>query len=334
MRFSLPGPRKLLLGLKILFGALLLFLLARMVDWREFWFSLKEVSLAIFVLVICLNLVSVVVMSFRWRGLILAAGHQVALGPVFLYNMLGLFFSQILPGSISGDAVRIWWLGNRHAGWKKSAGIVFWDRILGLAALVLIALIFLPVYYRQVMGSGAALLSWTLLLSVWLLFLAAQSRRLLALMERLVAKAAGLWPVGIPSENVENFFSGLGTFMTQRRAMVVAFFWSVVLRGLLILGVWILSDSMGLGVPLTYFLFCVPLIELIRSIPVSIQGLGVRELAFVFFLAPLGVSAANATLLSMLFYTSIALCGLMGGLIYLGRNLMGISYPGEVEDVP
>jgi uncharacterized protein (TIRG00374 family) len=331
--FALPRRKAILLALKASVMALLLVWLVRMVDWGEFWVSLKDVSPWAFLLVIILNLLAFMVMSLRWMMLIRAAGYSPSYKAVFLYNMLGLFFNQVLPGSISGDAARVWWLANNYTGWKKSVGIVSWGRILGMMALVLIALVFMPFYHEPALSGRGAALVWASLFLVLALFLAARTARGLAIIERLARKLIFRREGSRGRESADWFFSSLSAYLSHRVVVWEAFGLSLLLRGLWISGAAVLSVSMGLPVPPMYYFFCVPLIELIRTVPISIQGLGVRELAFVFFLAPLGVSAANAALLSMLFYTALTVCGLFGGILYLGRGFFGISYQGRIKDV-
>lgn len=294
--------------------------LMKMIDWGEFWLSLKKTSPLIFTLVVCLNLLAALVMALRWHSLILAAGFRITRRVAASYTLLGLFFNQIMPGSISGDAARIWCLGNRGNSLKKSAGTVLWDRVLGLSALIFLTLSFMPFYYDRVMGPGYALISWTALLLAMLFFLSLQSARLLGIIEKLAGRIWRRFAGGAYEEKAKRLFEGLRGFLTNRMLMGKAFFLSIVIRSLWLIGAWFISNSMGYDISLAYFFFFIPIIELIRMVPVSIQGLGVRELAFVFFLKPMGVDATHAALLSMLFFTALTISGVAAGLIYMGRK--------------
>ncbi len=313
-----------LAAVKVAVLALSAWFLGRIVNWTDFWRALREVSPWAMAAAVILNLLSALLMAGRWHLLILGAGHRLPFGIVAAYNFLGMFFNQILPGSVSGDVARMWCLGGKHTSWKESAGIILWDRILGLAALILTALVFLPLHYGRAMGGGTAAAVWGWLLLAFVFFLSLQHRGLLGLVER-----AGLlaWRKLRPGREsaAAGLFLGLRKFLTDRPLMLKSILISLVVRVMWLLGAWILSLSMGLAVPLSYFFFFIPLIELVRMIPVSIQGLGIRELAFVFFLRPLGVSAAEATVLSLLFFTALTLAGLIGGLLYAGRRFWGVT---------
>ncbi len=325
MKVTSAGFKTLAATLK---GAVFLgsgYLLVRMIDWGEFWTSLTETSPWVFSLVVLLNLAAAVVMALRWHLLIRAIGRRIGFRVVTSYTMLGMFYNQILPGSVSGDAARIWCLGGKHTSWKESAGTVIWDRVLGLAALIFMTLFTVPWYYRVVMDGSAAVVLWGGLFAAFTAFAALQNTRLLGWVE---AAARGVWrrlrkeSGGVP---LEGFFAGLRVFLTDRLLMSRTFFISLVIRVIWLLGACAISYSMRLPVPWSYYFFAIPLVELIRMVPVSIQGLGVRELAFVYFLKPYGVTPAQAALLSMLFFTALTVAGLLGGIVYLSRNWWGGS---------
>lgn len=310
------------LAVKLGFLALTGFLLVRMVDWREFWGGLRLFSPWLFGVVVLINLVSALIMARRWDLLIRAAGLRVPFGTVAAYTFLGMFFNQILPGSVSGDAARIWCLGGRHTTWKKSAGIILWDRVLGLVALIAITLVIMPRYWRVALDGRAAIMLWLLFLAGFAVFLSLQSGAVIGGLEALVRRLRRS-PPDEEHDWAAALFSGIRSFLTDRAAMAWAFLLSLVIRAFWIAGAWIISEALGLPVPWGYYLFAISLVELLRSVPVSVQGLGVRELALVYFLAPYGVTAAQATLLSLLFYTALTAAGLAAGLVYLVQKLAG-----------
>ena len=63
---------------------------------------------------------------------------------------------------------------------------------------------------------------------------------------------------------------------------------------------------------LTALLAFFPAVAIAQVLPIGISGLGVREAAFVLFLAPLGVAAQDAVALGLLLY-----------LLNLGVSLLG-----------
>jgi hypothetical protein len=60
----------------------------------------------------------------------------------------------------------------------------------------------------------------------------------------------------------------------------------------------------------------VPLVTLLTLLPVSINGVGLRESAFPLLLAPVGVAAADAVALSLLSFAVVSIASLAGAVVF------------------
>ena len=74
---------------------------------------------------------------------------------------------------------------------------------------------------------------------------------------------------------------------------------------------------LGLDLDLALIAVVVPLVLIATALPISIGGFGVREGSYVALLADVGVSAGDATLLSLLSAAAMAIASLPGGLVLL-----------------
>jgi len=70
-------------------------------------------------------------------------------------------------------------------------------------------------------------------------------------------------------------------------------------------------------IPGTFFLIFAPLTNLASALPVSWNGLGVRESAYVFFLARVGVASEAAVALALLWLGVVLVGGAIGGIVYV-----------------
>src|SRR5690348_10696038 len=67
---------------------------------------------------IALYLLAQVASSYRWQFLSAPLGFKLSLREFYDYYLIGMFFSLFLPGSIGGDAVRMFYLA-KSANRKK-----------------------------------------------------------------------------------------------------------------------------------------------------------------------------------------------------------------------
>lgn len=86
----------------------------------------------------------------------------------------------------------------------------------------------------------------------------------------------------------------------QKRSAFVIFVLSVISWLCLFLRNYLYALSLGMDVSFIYFPFIWPVIFLITLLPISIIGIGVRDVALIFFFSFLGIDKEHAVSLSML----------------------------------
>jgi hypothetical protein len=109
----------------------------------------------------------------------------------------------------------------------------------------------------------------------------------------------------------------LRAYLADRRLLVAVVVLGFVFQALTLLATWAVSETLGLGLGLPLLAVVNPLVLIATALPISIGGFGVREGSYVALLAGAGVSTADATLLSLLSATALALASLPGGLVVL-----------------
>ncbi len=101
------------------------------------------------------------------------------------------------------------------------------------------------------------------------------------------------------------------------RSLVLATLLSVFVQLANVVAVWLLGVALNLPVPASYYGVVVPMVSLLTLLPVSLNGMGVREGGVIVFLAPLGVDQATALTLSFLWFAVNSAVSLLGGVVYL-----------------
>jgi uncharacterized membrane protein YbhN (UPF0104 family) len=100
------------------------------------------------------------------------------------------------------------------------------------------------------------------------------------------------------------------------------------------LAVAFMARSLGVTLPLLTWFTVVPLVTLSMTIPVTINGVGIREGGLAMLLKPAGVSADAAIAIGLLWFISTNLGGLIGGVLFmLDRTAAGRTpHPAEPGD--
>jgi glycosyltransferase 2 family protein len=245
--------------------------------------------------------------ALRWH--IVLAADTTSPGPWILLKivLVGLFFNQVLPSGVGGDAVRAWRCHRLGIGVAAAIRSLILDRVTGYFVVVVLFAAGLPVLLHILPDPrqryGIVLLLGAALCGLFALFLLDYlPRRLLHF--RLIAEFAAL--------------SRQGRRLLARPARSGAVLsLGVATVGLTILAFMLVASSLGVDLPFGSWVVIVPPVTLIQLVPVSLAGWGVRELGFVVVLAGFGIPAEAALAASLLVGLCTLAVGLPGGLLWL-----------------
>jgi uncharacterized membrane protein YbhN (UPF0104 family) len=257
----------------------------------------------------------------RWQLLIRSQGGDASFGFLVRSFLVGVFFNNLLPSTIGGDAVRAFDTARSGVGRAAAVTIVVVDRFIGLLALMLFAGVGL-LFSGHLTDRVPALYGWVAGGAVVLGIIAA----VLFLPSRLGRKLPGKW---------KKLADAVFVFQGKGLVLAKAFAYSLALQTLVVLNGWLLAKALHVPIPLPYFFLIVPLAVFIMMVPVSINAIGVRENVWAFFFAAFGVAASKAVAVAWLDYGLVLLQAITGGIVYLSRAKVSPS-PGEgvLEVVP
>jgi uncharacterized membrane protein YbhN (UPF0104 family) len=80
---------------------------------------------------------------------------------------------------------------------------------------------------------------------------------------------------------------------------------------------WIIGLSLGLNLDLIILLSTIPFVNILSSLPISWNGLGVREAGYIFFLSPVYISESQALAMGTLWIVATTFASIVGGIISL-----------------
>ena len=130
--------------------------------------------------------------------------------------------------------------------------------------------------------------------------------------QRLAARV----PIAIVQRTGRATIDAIQRYARAHRELLNVLAGSVSVQILRVVQAYCLGMALGIPVPLrTYFAF-IPLILLVMLLPVTINGLGTSQAAFLWFFARASVPAADAFALSVLFVGLGVVGNLPGGLLY------------------
>lgn len=288
---------RLAFALRIGLGLGLLSILLYLYGLHRIATILRREQLTYFGAALALYIAGQVMSAYRWRLLARLNGLGGRWREYLAYYFVGMFTNLFIPGLVGGDAARSAYLGLRENRLAAAVASVIADRGIGLVALFWFASIVILLDGHTPLPP--ALIRITLVIGLCCLVGYLLSPWLAAPLERLRGRLG-------------NFAEPVIPYLRRPIAIVPAIVLSLLLQASLAICQYLLAIGMGAQVSLSAVLLIVPLANVVTSLPITLNGLGVREGAYLLLFAAVHLPHQDAIALGLLWFLTTALSGLIG----------------------
>jgi len=300
---------------KILISSLLLVYVARSINIRSAMGMIAGAHAGFLVLAFLVETASNFTGAFCWLMFLRAEDRTFSFfRAVYLY-WIGLFFNIVLPSNIGGDAVKAVAAVHGVRRWYPRAAGIINDRLINLAAMILIgfcACILFSLKNRSIPAYLTISTAGGIICIV--VFSAVVTNRVMA---KIVITVQRRWF----KMKVFRLFSTAVIVLSQMKKKNKKLLFAAALSALItqFLRIWFYSFLMrGLmcEIPDTLLFMVFPVIGIVSMIPVTIGGIGVREYAGAYFARVASLDVTAFTTLVFAGYAVVVLSGCTGIVIF------------------
>lgn len=314
----MPKRKNFFFILKLVFSlSIIAFILVKKTPLSNIGESLKDASLFWICLSFSLHSLGLLISAYRWQILIKAQGDHVPLGFLAKSYLVGNFFNLFLPTRFGGDIVRIW-DGSQHSkSVLKSTAIVFMERLSGIIILLFFAL-----------GVSLFRLDLAQRLPVIWISLGVGFFGLLAILcfflpfsKTLIEKIPQSGVLGKTRLKIIEFREIVFVYKEKKGPFLKALFWAFLLQINVILHYYFVGKALHIDIPLINYFIFIPIVLIILTIPITINGLGLREALYMTIFASYGILSSSAISFSFIADIVFAvIIGVLGGILYALRK--------------
>ncbi len=315
---SIKKKKFILFFLKIIISACLLYYILQKTNFSEIFHAINSANIILLIVAFLMHLIGLIVSSIRWKILLKAQNINSNISYLMKSYLVALFFNNFLPTTIGGDTVRAydsWRAGKNKA---KAVIVIFIDRFLGL--FVLILFVSTALFFENKLTVKIPFLHlWTILgslsmlLIIWLIFI--PSKKVIEIIANLHI------PFSVKLQRIiEKVINACWEFKGQRNVLGKALLLSVILQVNVVTYYFLISYALDFPIPYYIFYLIVPLAIFTMMLPISINGIGLRENVFFFFFSVFGISQAGAIGFAWIELGFIVAQGSIGGVVYLLRK--------------
>jgi glycosyltransferase 2 family protein len=281
--------------------AVIAFLLSHY-DARPILRILSHEGVGWFAAALALYIAGQVMSTWRWMLLAYALELRGAWIDFLRFYFIGMFTNTFVPGLVGGDAARAYYLGRRYEKMGAAIAATIADRFYGLLALFWLAAFAVVFLSGHMMPPSVTHPTVVIGAIAFAGFLASP----------LIARVVDFLP-----HQIRRWGEIVVPYLRRPQMTIVPILLSFALQVSLAFCQWLLARGLALDVPVTLFIVVVPIANVFASLPLTLNGLGVRETAYLFLFGLAGIRHEDAIALGLLWFVATMLGGLTGGIAFV-----------------
>lgn len=269
-----------------------------------------------------------VLYAWRWRLLLVAAGVRAPFGIVLRQYFIGTFVSNFLPSTVGGDLAKVYYLGRDH-GYRVVTASVVIDRVLGIGLLAMLASAALWSRPRTAPALAAAHVAVTIIAAASFVALILAARGTGGLPDRVAWLGSGVVNLAHRLQRLRFDMAAplASPAVVLKAALVVAGYFVAVTA------VYVIYVTLQSGFTPSFLMIfaVVTATSVLSNIPISMNGLGLREQLHAVLLAPLGISREVSVAISLLLFGHLLIASLVGLVFWLQAPIVPADVTARLE---
>lgn len=270
--------KRLLTFLKLFISATLIYFIFTKINLKDVLATLRTSNLFYLLIALILFAFSKVIASFRLNLYFHEIGIKLTQKSNLKLYLLGMFYNLFLPGGIGGDAYKGYIIQKKYkVGAKKTAAVLILDRLSGMLLLFVYACMLAVILKQDYINQ----FKWVFIICIPLSIIV-------------------FWYLN------KQFFN-----------YTLAVFWkstgySALVQLSQLITVWCILKALSIQMDTVAYLFVFLISSIVSVLPLTIGGIGSRELTFLYGAKWLSLDANTSVSISLVFFLITALISLFG----------------------
>jgi len=291
---------------KCCLGLIILAFILSKIDLQSSKTILSQIGIYNFLAVLCIYLIGQTISSCKWSLISAHIGFTCTFSEYLRFYFQGIFYNLFLPTGVGGDVIKGYFLYKHDKLRLKpdyAACSLLSDRVSGVLVLLMLLLIGnilhfkqLPVLINWILISGIVIISGFVILIVYI------SYKRILFKNKLINRILFF---------IRLYFD---------KAVLKIFTLSILFHLMLIAIHIIIGWDLNLKISWSYYLVLYPATAILSSLPVSLNGIGIREWAYIFFLGMAGINSSVAFVFALYWGFLMLTTGLIGSVFLLNWN--------------
>jgi len=282
--------------------------------------ALRNTRVAYLPLAVAASFAVTWLMAYRWRAILAKRGLHFNTRRLFGYYLIGIFFTSFVPGGgVTGDVARLIYVDREVRDKALVLSTLVYERLVGVFTLLLIGLAATLMTRASGRPDQIIYVSEGILALAFITIAALMSDYVSSRLARFIRTIGRQIRMVRMAEAAARTLESISELRRDRALLFRTSMISVLIRIVWSLGCYIVAWAMGLPIGLLTLFAFISLVDLVRLMPISVGGLGVREWAVIVLFATVGITREQALTFSILAFAPIYLNAILGGILYISR---------------
>lgn len=303
--------KKIIFTLRLFLLFLSIVVLVKIVDFKLVLSQINSISFYVVISLVMIGIVRTWLSGLRWRLLNPDLTGQLSSWHYFRFVMIAHTFNLIMPGALGGDFVKTAFTLKtvKHKHIDNVIAILV-DRFIGLLSILVLgtaAFYFMSDIPNRMAFNTFWVVLYSAILILLVLMLSSRLHRFLKRSSSRLGKA-GAWLNRV----INNWQDSLQYFLANRKKVVLALLLCLPIHTVSFVSAYIIARSLNINISFFDITLIISIVWVVTAIPITLSGVGVRELSMVYFMSLYGINPASATALSIYLYIITLFLGFLG----------------------
>ncbi len=297
--------------IRILITILVLFFLLKRLNISETLEIIKQSNWIFLIFALAGIFGASFIIALRWYQILKAYKFNVSLYSIFKIYMISFFFNNFLPSAVGMDIVRGAYITKDKKQLPDVISTILLERLIGFLGIIVYVSIIPLLFYSRIQAQYFLYVSFIggfffimFFILIWNEFL---FNKLFTLFEKITLLGIG--------NKINKLYISMRYIRNHKKLFIINFFLSVSIQIFFVISNYFIVISQNLNISVFELIVYVPLISIVSMIPFTINGIGLREWAYITFFN--SVTNERALSLSITFFIIITLFSLLGGVYFL-----------------
>ncbi len=262
----------------------------------------------VFIISVVISIFRIWLTGLRWEALHPDYEAHLSKWSYFRFSMLARIFNLFMPGALGGDIVKIAYAVKEQKKKQiKSIIAILVDRVVGLISIFVFGILALFLT-RDIYGFDLSKLMFIFIAVIGLIVILT-NKRAISFIERIISRSKFLQRFF--GKIIHNWKESVYYYGANGEKVLYAFLLCIPIHLLSFVIFYIFSQSLGMEITFFEIVFAVAIMWLITALPISIGGIGVRELSLIWLLGMFNILPEIAITLSIMVYINAIMVSIL-----------------------